>query len=212
MSAETFKKIFQKAKTNLLVLVTVTAQDASDSSLSTQAQLYIQIDLALLLDIFTNRFGQIVITINDNRPLSKFIEVEAFNKATSSKFVNQIMNEQGPVENKYMAIKQNTQPGTIVAFLDAMIDSETRITSLPYTLTVASIPSTGESGPVEEVSDPTVFFVYDNVKKTVQLIRGLSENFVNRTIRFRLMDTRQLAGQENSLRKKYDFRFVEFFN
>ncbi len=208
MQAEAFKKMLQHSKSNLLVQVIVAVHDVSDLSLSKQAQIFIQIELAFLLDKYVTRFGQVIINVIDNRPVSKFIDVEAFNKATASQFVNQIMNERVAVDNRYMTIKQNTLPGSTIALLEAFLDENTRMDSLPYTLAISSIPSMKESG--EEFIDPTVFFVYDNRNKTVQLIRGLGDEFVNKTIRFRLMDTRQLTRQDNGLSKTYDFRLVGF--
>lgn len=203
---EAFKVIFQHAKSNFVVRLTVEAKDAR-SELSTTTYLFMEFELEYLFDIYQS-IGDLDIKVNDNRPFSKFMTVEAFNEATNSKFVNQILNEQQKanrihINNQFLTIKQNTPPNTIIASMEAFLE-ETPIRNLPYTLTISSIESSTDQ------IDPSVFFVFDNVNKNVKLIRKLGKDFVDRTIRFRLMDTKQLTDPD-ILRSRYDFRFVYLY-
>lgn len=192
--------IFKHTSLDILVEVTVVAEN-EDSSLMTPNILRVLFYQEYLFEVHRKLYGDVDLKFTANFPLSSLLKIETFNQLTKNKYVNEIMAQQASsnyvIEQIYLSIKQNTEPNSVIASLKSYLD-EQPIQHVPYTFTVSAIESVDHTN-----LDPSIFFFYNNIKQQIVLIRPLENGFLNRTIRFRLLDTRALTDRE-SLHKRYD--------
>jgi len=108
------------------------------------------------------------------------------------------LNSNG-IKQVYLSIKLSTEANSAIVLPKTFI-KEQSVQILPYSFIVSSVPASVDNKKL----DPTRFFFYDNEKKQVVLTRQLDTELVNKTIRFRLKDTRDLANELTVLHKAYD--------